>query len=391
MRVITAAAAGGMLVLVGSIGLSAAYAEPTPDPTPASSVAPTPSPTADATSGSPAPSLEPVTPTPTESTASPTPTPTESSDSPTPAPLAEEATPTPTPTAGDVSPGPVPSADEVTAAPIPTGLPALRSSAVESQGVAALAEPVADERLYVVVRTQCAGDDGETLVDVSLYLLTDEDLTLGYVLTDDEGITRTGTVTLTPEDSQASEDPHGTLEFTGLPVGVYHIGFSPDGGAEPVTVQNFEILTCLDTAVSCEQITFANPTTNPTVALTIGIGPVDDEDYRDFQLEPGERRLFRTDRGVINWLAGMVEGQAGENFSIAYAGFDDEVLIPSDCGSEPPAAGPDAGLADTGGSGYALGGLAAGGLLAAAGVTLLLRRFTRQFDSTHDGSARQSP
>jgi hypothetical protein len=262
----------------------------------------------------------------------------------------------------------------VTSTPIPTGLPTPRPSAAESQGVAALAEPAADERLYVVVRSQCAGDDGETLVDVSLYLLTDEDLTLDYVLTDDEGITRTGTVSLTPEDSQASEDPHGTLDFTGLPVGVYHIDLLPDGGAEPITVQNFEILTCLDTAVSCEQITFANPATNPTVSLTIGIGSLDDEDYRDFQLEPGERRPFRTDRGTINWLAGTVEGQAGENFSIAYAGYDDEVLIPSDCRSEPPAAGPDGGLADTGASPYTPGMLAGGGVSAATGVALLRRR-----------------
>ena len=48
---------------------------------------------------------------------------------------------------------------------------------------------------------------------------------------------------------------------------------------------------------------------NPTVGLTVGNGPVDDEDYRDFDLEPGERRVFRTDRGVINWLAGTLEGQ----------------------------------------------------------------------------------
>ena len=84
---------------------------------------------------------------------------------------------------------------------------------------------------------------------------------------------------------------------------------------------------------------------------------------------------------MINWLAGTLDGQAGENISIAYAGYDDEVLIPSDCASEPPAAGPDeglagpdVGLADTGGSAYALGGLAAGGVLAATGVALLLLR-----------------
>ena len=86
--------------------------------------------------------------------------------------------------------------------------------------------------------TQCAGGGGDTRVEVRLHLLTDEDLALDYVLTDDDGVTRTGTVTLTPEDSQASEDPHATLEFTGLPVGRYHIDFLPDGGGEPVTVQN---------------------------------------------------------------------------------------------------------------------------------------------------------
>ena len=50
------------------------------------------------------------------------------------------------------------------------------------------------------------------------------------------------------------------------------------------------------------------------------------------------------------------------------------MLVPANCESVPPAASPDKGLADTGGSAYSLGGLAGGGVLAATGVTLLLRR-----------------
>jgi hypothetical protein len=46
-------------------------------------------------------------------------------------------------------------------------------------------------------------------------------------MTNDDGITLTGTVALTPENSDASEDPHATLEFTRLPVGTYHIDFFP--------------------------------------------------------------------------------------------------------------------------------------------------------------------
>ena len=231
------------------------------------------------------------------------------------------------------------------------------------------------------MRTLCANDDGKTQVDVELYLLTDEELTLDYVLTNDEGITRTGTVVLTPEDSPAPEDPQAALDFAGLPVGSYHIDFRLDGGGEPITVQNFEILACLDVAVSCQQVTFANPSTNPTVVLTVGNGPIADENFRDFNLEPGERRVFRTDRGVISWLAGTLEEQAGENFSVAYAGEDAEVSVPSDCEPGPPAAGPDdgsagpdVGLADTGGGADATGGLVGGSVLAAAGVSLLLRR-----------------
>ena len=45
------------------------------------------------------------------------------------------------------------------------GLP--RSPAAESQGVEVLAEPVADERLYVVVRTQCGGGEGDTRATAS--------------------------------------------------------------------------------------------------------------------------------------------------------------------------------------------------------------------------------
>ena len=90
--------------------------------------------------------------------------------------------------------------------------------------------------------------------------------------------------------------------------------------------------------------------------------------------------MFRTDGGVINWFAGTLEGQAGENFSIAYAGEDEEVSVPSDCEPGPSAdrgdglAGPGSGLADTGGTAYALGGLAGGGLVTAAGTTTLLLR-----------------
>ena len=54
-----------------------------------------------------------------------------------------------------------------------------------------------------MVLTRCAGGEGDTRVEVKLYLLTDEDLTLDYVVTDADGITRTGTVALTPEDSDA--------------------------------------------------------------------------------------------------------------------------------------------------------------------------------------------
>ena len=272
-----------------------------------------------------------------------------------------------------------PLVEEVTPTPIPTELPTPRPSAAESRGVAALAEPVADERLYVVVLTRCGGE-GDTRVEVKLYLLTDEDLTLDYVVTDDDGIARTGTVTLTPEDSDAPEDPHATLEFTRLPVGTYHIDFLPDGG-EPLTVQNFEILTCLVTAVQCQQITFANPATNPTVGVSYGEGPEEDAEFQVFELEPGERRLVRTDRGVVHWLAGTVDGGAGPNVSITYAGADEEVSVPSDCEPVPPRAGPDDGLAgpddglaDTGGSAYALGGLVGGGVLTAAGATILLLR-----------------
>lgn len=368
--VTTAAAAGGALALLGSMGLSTAHAEPTPDPTPVPSVTPTPTPT----SSSSAPVVEEATPTPTL---------TEPTTSPGSTPLVREVTPTPTTTEPATSPSPAPLAEEATPTPTPTKLPTARPSAAESQGVAALAEPVADERIYVVVVTYCAGGGGDTRVEVRLHLLTDEDLALDYVLTDDDGITRTGTVTLAPEDSEASEDPHAILEFTGLPVGTYHIDFLADGGGEPVTVQNFDILTCLVTAVSCQQITFTNPATNPTVFVSYGEGPGEHEELEEFDLEPGERRLVRTDRGVIQWGAGTVEGQAGENFSIASASEDfEELSVPSDCEPVPPAAGPgdgsagpDVGLADTGGSAYAMGGLIGGGLLTAAGAaTLLLRR-----------------
>lgn len=358
-----AAAAGGALALLGLLGLNTAYAEPTPDPTPAPSITPTPSPTESAISSSPAPLVEEVTPTPVPA-APGTPS--------SPAPSIETAMPSPTESAT----APSPTSKGAPPAPIPTERPAPTSPAADSQGVEALAEPVADERLYVLVRTQCAGGEGEARVEVQLYLLTDEDRTLDYVLTDDGGITRTGTVALTPEDSDAPEDPHATLEFTRLPVGSYHIDFLPDGGKEPVTVQNFEVLTCLVTDVQCQQITFANPVTNPTVFLTYGEGPADDDDYRDFDLEPGERRAFRTDRGVIHWLAGTVEGGAEANVSIAYAGLGDEVSVPSDCEPTPPAADPGDGLADTGGNAYAMGGLIGGGVLTATGATLLRRRPT---------------
>ena len=79
-------------------------------------------------------------------------------------------------------------------------------------------------------------------------------------------------------------------------------------------------------------------------------------------------------------VAATLQGGAGYNFSIAYVGVEDEISVPSDCEPGPAAgpddgvAGPDVGLADTGGSAYAMGGLVGGSVLAAAGVGLLLRR-----------------
>ena len=343
-RIVAAAgAAGGALALFGSLGLSSAYAEPTPSPTPTLSVTPTPTPT----SSSPAPWM--ATPTPTES-----------------------ATPT----------SPAPSVADTTPAPVPTELPTLKPSADEGQGVAALAEPVADERFGVVVLTHCGGGDDDTRVEVRLGLWTDdEDLTLDYVLTNDEDITRTGTVTLSPEAGQDPEEPHATLEFTRLPVGSYHIDFLPDGGGAPVTVQNFDILSCLVTAVSCQRITVTNPAANSAVVLAYGDGPGEHEEFEEFDLDPGERRLIRIYRGLVQLVGGTVEGGAGENFSVANVTGEFEVAVPSDCELTPPAVGPDDGLtgpnrslADTGGSAHAFGALAGGGVLAATGLTLLLRR-----------------
>lgn len=281
----------------------------------------------------------------------------------------------PAPTESAASPSAVPSDSGVTPAPIPTDLPTPRPLAVESRGVAALAEPVADERFGVVVLTQCAAGGEDTQVEVRLGLVTgDEDLTLDYVLTNDDDVTRTGTVTLRSEASQDPEEPGATLDLTGLPVGSYHIDFLPAGGGAPVMVQNFEILTCLVTAVSCRQVTVTNPATNPNVGLAYGDGPGEHEEFEEFDLDPGESRLIRIERGVIQLGGGTVEGGAGENFSVADATGEFEVPVPSDCEPTPSAAGPDNGLADTGGTAYAVGGLAGGSVVASVGLVLVLRR-----------------
>ena len=50
-------------------------------------------------------------------------------------------------------------------------------------------------------------------MEVRLGLLTDdEDLTLDYVLTNDDDVTRTGTVTPSPKASQDPEEPEATLD-----------------------------------------------------------------------------------------------------------------------------------------------------------------------------------
>ncbi len=357
-RILAAAAAAGGLALLGSMGLGAAHAAPTPDPTPISSVTPTPSPTEPPTSASPAPSAAGATPAPSS---------TEPPTSPSPAPSAA----TPSPTEPPPSPSPVPSASKATPTPGPTENP--KPSAAASQGAEALAEPVADKRFGVVVSTECGGGDGDTAVEVSLGLFSGEALTLDYALSNDDGITRTGSVTI-PTGEGGTE-----FEVSRLPVGAYHIDFFPDGGGEPVTVQNFQILNCLVTKVHCGQVTFTNPVTNPLVGVFYGEGRGDAE-YTDFDLESGEGRLVRTDQGVIEWGAGTVEGGAGENFSVAGAGGG-ELSVPSNCGSVPPPdepddgrPGPGDGLADTGASAYTAGGLVGGAVLTAAGAITLLRR-----------------
>jgi hypothetical protein len=281
-----------------------------------------------------------------------------------------EVTPTSTPT-------PTPPS---TPTPPPTPTSTQTPSASRSGGVAALAEPVADERFGVMVTTRCGGGRAETAVKVSLGLLGDEELALDYVLTDDEDITRTGTVSL-PAGEGAE------FAVTGLPVGRYHVDFF-DGGEEPVAVLNLEILTCLVTAVQCRQVTFTNPATNPAVGAFYGEGPGEQEEFEDFDLEPGQRRVVRTDRGLIQWGAGTVEGGAGDNFAIAEAGGG-ELVVPSDCGAESPEPKPKPkpepepddrpsqpadGLADTGAGPFAMAGLVAGCVLTAAGAITLLRR-----------------
>ena len=90
---LAASAAVGALVLAGSVGLSAAYAEPTPTPSPAATPMPTPSPSAEVT---PTATSEPTPGAEATPTAEPGPTPTAE-----PAPI---ATPEPAPSESSASP-----------------------------------------------------------------------------------------------------------------------------------------------------------------------------------------------------------------------------------------------------------------------------------------------
>ncbi|GAA1436861.1 hypothetical protein GCM10009616_37610 [Microlunatus lacustris] len=254
----------------------------------------------------------------------------------------------------------------------------------DRRDVAAAVEPVADDRLYVVVVSRCGGDRGAA-VEVSLALLSEEDLALTYVVTDDNEITRTGAVTLSAKDEGAE------FEIDGLfPVGAYRLDLFAEGGEEPITVQKFEVLRCLVPTVQCEQLTLTNPATNPSVGVYYAEGS-EEAEFEDFDLEPGQSRVLRTDQGVIQWGAGTLVGGAGENFAVAGAGEGDSqdggTVVPADCGQESPSpraaatpttsdpgSRPDVGLADTGGTPFTVVALIGGTLLIAAGGLVLVKR-----------------
>jgi LPXTG-motif cell wall-anchored protein len=388
--VATAIGVGAAVGLLGSVRADLAHAGPTPDPSQvsrsATAVTPMPDPGAQPPRSAPVPPATEATP-PSRAEARQTPLPAEpvpstALPSVTSKPVQPQtpAEPSQRQPLGSVSPtpGPVPSPAGETPAPQDG---AERSTA--APGLAAAAEPVADDRLYAVVVSRCAGDSAAA-VEVSLSLLGKEDLALTYVVTDDDAVTRTGAVTLRAEDEGAEFELDSSL-----PTGTYHLDLFAEGGEEPITVQNFEVLRCLVADVQCKQLTLTNPATNPTVGVYYGEGPGEQEELEEFDLRPGQSQVLRTDQGVIQWGAGALVGGAAENFAVASAGEGDSrnggTLIPADCGQRSPSPRADAtpaasdpsgdvGLADTGGSSDSVVALIAGALLVAAGGLVILGR-----------------
>ena len=314
-------AAIGALVLAGSIGLSPAYAEPTPTPTPAASPAPTLSPSAE------------VTPTATSE--------------PTPEPAATSAPePEPTPTAGPTftpTPEPTPSktsaSSAVAAAKTPTRwqrLSGLRAG-LRDEGAAAMpqAHPsdTADERFSFAVFATCPQPTEPAEVEVEVVSNVAADLTLQYAVTRSQRTFGQGSITI-PAGGTVS-----AVVGTGIEdAGNYHLGFyegDPSSGNQ-VASQIVQVVDCLSAPTECGKITFrsANPFDVPVV---YGEGPAADADLADsenFILGPSGVQAVRVDYETLYWFAGIDTEGAGENFVVSLAGEDPNVEIPQDC--EPP-------------------------------------------------------
>ena len=319
---LAASAAVGALVLAGSVGLSAAYAEPTPTPTPAATPMPTPSPSAE------------VIPT---ATSEPTPVPEASlAVEPGPTPTAEPApTATPEPIPSDASASPAVAAARTSAEW--QRLSGLRAS-LGDEGAAATPQAhrsdTADERFSFAVFATCPRPTVMAEVEVEIVSNIAAELTLQYAVDRSQRNFGQGAITI----------PAGGIVTVVVATGIedagnYHLGFyegNPSSGSQ-VASQIVQVVNCLSASTECGKITFrsANPFNVPVV---YGEGPAEDadlEDSEDFILGPNGVQAVRVDHKTLYWFAGIATDGAGENFVVSLAGEDPNVAIPQDCEPQP--------------------------------------------------------
>jgi len=187
-----------------------------------------------------------------------------------------------------------------------------------------------DGQPIAIVFAHCAAETGTTTAEAA-YLVLDatEATSVEWTVTGQAGEVDSGTAPF--------EDGAAFFDIAQLTAGDFTLTVTELGVPERGASQEFTVLRCVTTTVSCKAVTFVNPAGNPEVVVIYGRpdGPgVDGEDFEVIRLAPGATDTARTALSAIAWVgiaANNFDNEDGDDFAVAFAGEVDSLAIPTDC------------------------------------------------------------